>query len=128
MHDILRDRILRKLEVLPESQIYEVLDYIEFLEARYARAAAAQPDALQRFAERLEDSMRMRSVAPKVISGTVGLVGTARRVLQGVADAGREILGSGEAGTAGPSRSRPLPARRTDVTPPSNDTPPTERD
>jgi hypothetical protein len=126
MHDILRERILRKLEVLPESQIYEVLDYIEFLEARYARAAAARPDALQRFAERLEDSMRMRSVAPKVISGTVGLVGTARRVLQGVADAGKEILGTGEAGS-GDSGSRPLPARRTDVTPPDNP-PPGDRD
>jgi hypothetical protein len=128
MHDILRDRILRKLEVLPESQIYEVLDYIEFLEARYARAAAARPDALQRFAERLEDSMRMRSVAPKVISGTVGLVGTARRVLQGVADAGREILGTGEAGGTGPGGSRPLPARRSEVTPPAKDTPPADRD
>ena len=127
MHDILRDRILRKLEVLPESQIYEVLDYIEFLEARYARAAAARPDALQRFAERLEDSMRMRSVAPKVISGTVGLVGTARRVIQNVADAGREILGTGEAGNAG-SGSRPLPAKRSEVTPPPDNTPPPDRD
>ena len=127
MHDILRDRILRKLEVLPESQIYEVLDYIEFLEARYARAAAARPDALQRFAERLEDSMRMRSVAPKVISGTVGLVGTARRVLQGVADAGREILNAGEAGSAD-AGSRPLPARRADVTPPPKTPPPGDRD
>jgi len=80
MHDILRERILRKLEVLPEPQVYQVLDYIEFLEARYAQARAARPDALQRFAERLEDSMRMRSVAPRVISGTVGLVGTARRL------------------------------------------------
>jgi hypothetical protein len=117
MHDVLRDRILRKLEVLPESQVYQVLDYIEFLEARYAQARAAKPDALQRFAERLEDSMRMRSVAPKVISGTVGIVGTARRVLQGVADAGREILGTGAPGTQAPG-SRPLPARRDDVAPP----------
>jgi len=117
MHDILRERILRKLEVLPEPQVYQVLDYIEFLEARYAQARAARPDALQRFAERLEDSMRMRSVAPRVISGTVGLVGTARRVFQGVADAGREILKT-DAGPAVPSGPRPLPARRNDVSPP----------
>lgn len=117
MHDILRERILRKLDVLPESQVYQILDYIEFLEARYAKAQAAEPDALQRFAERLEDSMRMRSVAPKVISGTVGLVGTARRVMQGVADAGREIMGTGTDQASRPA-SRPLPARRNDVTRP----------
>jgi hypothetical protein len=123
MHDILRERILRKLEVLPEPQVYQVLDYIEFLEARYAQARAARPDALQRFAERLEDSMRMRSVAPRVISGTVGLVGTARRVLQGVADAGREILkpDAGPAAQAGP---RPLPARRNDAPAPPPPPPP----
>jgi hypothetical protein len=94
MHDILQDRILRKLNVLPETQLYQVLDYIEFLESKYAPGRAAQPDPLQRFAERLEDGMRMRKVAPKLISGTVGLVGTARRVLQSVADTGRELLDS----------------------------------
>lgn len=128
MHDILKDRILRKLEVLPEAQIYQVLDYIEFLEARYARDQAARPDALQRFAERLEDSMRMRSVAPKVISGTVGLVGTARRVIRDVTDAGREILGTGAEPGSG-AAARPLPARRNDATgpasPPRSAEPPT---
>jgi hypothetical protein len=92
MHDVLRDRIWRRLEVLPEPQLYEVLDYIEFLEAKYAAQAARQPDALQRFAERLEDGMRVRSVAPKVISGAVGVLGTARKVLRTVQDAGRDIL------------------------------------
>ena len=82
---------MRKLGVLSEQQIYQVLDYIEFLESKYAPGRAPKPDGLQRFAERLEDSMRMRNVAPKVISGTVGLVGTARKVIQGVSDAGKEI-------------------------------------
>lgn len=92
MHDILRERIWRKLEVLPEPQLYQVLDYMEFLEAKYAADQARKPDALQRFAERLEDGMRVRSVAPKVISGTVGLFGTARKVMRTVQDAGRDIL------------------------------------
>jgi len=92
MHEVLKERLWRKLEVLPEPQLYEVLDYMEFLEHKYAAAQARQPDALQRFAERLEDGMRVRSVAPKVISGTVGLVGTARKVLRSVQDVGREIL------------------------------------
>ena len=36
MHDVLRTRILRKLESLPEDQVYQVLDYMEFLESKYA--------------------------------------------------------------------------------------------
>lgn len=92
MHDILRERILRKLQTLPEAQIYQVLDYIEFLEQRYAAEQARRPDSIQRFAERLEDSMRVRNVAPKVIAGTVGVIGSARKVFQDVAGAGRGII------------------------------------
>ena len=107
MHDILRERIWRKLEVLPEQQLYEVLDYIEFLESKYAADRARRPDTFQRFAERLEDSMRMRSVAPKVITGTIGLFGTAQKVIRGVTDAGRDILG--EPPAPGPPARRRTP-------------------
>lgn len=94
MHDILKDRLWRKLEALPEAQLYQVLDYIEFLESKYAPGQAPEPDMLTRFAERFEDSMRMRSVAPKVIYGAVGLMGTARKVVRGVTDAGKDLLGA----------------------------------
>ena len=110
MHDIMRDRIWRKLQVLPENQLYQVLDYIEFLESKYAPGRAAKPDTLQRFAERLEDGMRIRSVAPRVISGTVGLMGTARSILRTVGDAGREILGDQADPAARPPRKLPPPA------------------
>ena len=92
MNDVLRDRLWRKLEALPEPQLYQVLDYIEFLESKYAPGRSLPPSALQKFAERLEDGMRLRNVAPKVISGTVGLMGTANKVIQGVQDARRELL------------------------------------
>ncbi len=65
MEDVTRKRIMRMLERLPEEQLYQVLDYIEFLEVKYARAAGREPDALQRFAERVEDQMRVRSIAPR---------------------------------------------------------------
>lgn len=94
MNDVLKDRLYRKLDALPELQIYQVLDYIEFLESKYAPGRAAPPSALQKFAERLEDGMRLRNVAPKVISGTVGLVGTANKVFKGVSEAGKEIIGA----------------------------------
>ncbi|MGH7500423.1 MAG: hypothetical protein ACREL7_01585 [Longimicrobiales bacterium] len=105
MHDILRERILRKLSVLPEARLYQVLDYMEFLESKYAPGRAAPPDALQRFAERLEDGMRVRNVAPRVISGTVGLVGTARKVIRSVTDTGKEILD--EVAGPPPAKQRP---------------------
>ncbi|HUF70388.1 MAG TPA: hypothetical protein VMM79_17195 [Longimicrobiales bacterium] len=111
MHDILRNRIMRKLGALPEERLYQVLDYIEFLESKYAPGRAGRADGLQRFAEKLEDSMRMRNVAPKVISGTVGAVGTARRVLLDVAGAGREI-GRTIMGETPPGETRPAAVDR----------------
>jgi hypothetical protein len=110
MHDVLKERVWRTLQTLPQDQVYQVLDFMEFLEAKYAKEQARQPDALQKFAERLEDGLRVRSVAPRVISGTVGLLGTARRVLRTVSDAGRDIIGDSPA-----PGSRPPSGR--DVTP-----------
>lgn len=102
MHDILRDRLNRKLDELPEQQLYQVLDYIEFLESKYAPGQVREPDMLTKFAERFEDSMRMRSVAPKVIFGAVGLMGTARKVVRGVSDAGKDLLGALDSETPPP--------------------------
>jgi hypothetical protein len=92
MNEVTRERIWRKLQVLPDEQLYEVLDYIEFIEQKYAAGRARRPDSIQRFAERLEDGMRIRSVAPRVISGTVGVLGTARRMIRTVTDAGRDLI------------------------------------
>lgn len=113
MHDILRDRLWRKLEALPEQQLYQVLDYMEFLESKYAPGQAREPDMLTRFAERFEDSMRMRSVAPKVIFGAVGLMGTARKVVRGVTDAGKDLLGALD--TEAPGKSSTPPAGGSDT-------------
>ena len=92
MEDITRKRIMRKLEELPERQLYQVLDYIEFLELKYARASARKPDAFQQFAERLEDQMRVRSLAPKAMKGTMKVVSTAGKVLDGVRTIGKELV------------------------------------
>jgi hypothetical protein len=109
MNDVTRDRIWRKLQVLPEAQLYQVLDYIEFLESKYAPGRAVRVDPLQRFAERLEDGLRVRAVAPRLISGTVGIFGAARKVVQGVTDAGREILGEAPAPSRAPAGNAPTP-------------------
>jgi hypothetical protein len=88
MDDITRERVWRKLLVLPDQQLYQVLDYIEFLEGKYARGKAPEPSGLQRFAERLQDRLRGRSVAPEYISGAVGVLGIARKVVE----TGRDVV------------------------------------
>jgi hypothetical protein len=98
MHDVMRKRLMRKLEALPEEQLYQVLDFIEFLESRYAAAKAVEPDGLQRFAERLEDRMRIRALAPRAMSGTMKVIGTAGRVWDNLAGAGQGLLTGIESG------------------------------
>lgn len=87
MHDVMRKRILRKLEDLPEAQLYQILDFVEFLEARYGAGAQPRASGFQRFAERLEDGMRARSLAANAMSGTMKVVSTAGRVLDGISGA-----------------------------------------
>jgi hypothetical protein len=110
MHEVLKERVWRRLQSLPQDQLYQVLDYIEFLEAKYAREEAVRADPIQKFAERLEDGMRMRSVAPKVISGTVGLLGTARKVVRTVTDAGRDLVEQATTAATRPATEPAAPA------------------
>lgn len=111
MHDVLRNRLLRKIESLPDGQIYQVLDYIEFLEDKYGeREGEQEPTGFQRFAERLEDSLRKRTVKPAVIREAFQLLAAADRGLSNVSAAGQKFLrdlnGSGERGQgAGGTRS-----------------------
>ena len=92
MHDVLRQRLLRKIESLPDEQIYQVLDYIEFLESKYAAVVAAEASGLQKFAEGLEDKLRRRAVSPSTIREAFQLISAADRVLSGVSTAGKQIL------------------------------------
>ena len=105
MHDVLRQRLLRKIESLPDEQIYQVLDFIEFLESKYAEAPPVEASGLRKFAENLEDRLRKRAVSPATIREAFQLISSADRVLSGVSSAGKRILaelneavgGSGEA-------------------------------
>jgi len=91
MNDILRERMLRKLETLSEERAYQVLDYIEFLESKYAeRPAGAAP--FQKVAETLEDTLRAGRVPVTMIKGTMDAVGKAGRFLEGLAAAGKAAV------------------------------------
>ncbi|TVP58821.1 MAG: hypothetical protein EA351_02635 [Gemmatimonadales bacterium] len=92
MNDVLRTRILRKLESLPEDRIYQVLDYIEFLESRYNRGVVDDATALQKLAERFEDGLRKRTMNPSNLREAFQLISAADRVLSSVSNAGRQIL------------------------------------
>ncbi len=96
MHDVLRTRVLRKLESLPEDQVYQVLDYIEFLESKYARDISSDASALQSFGEKLEDQLRRRTVSPGSLREAFQLISAADKVLSNVANLGKELLGEGE--------------------------------
>jgi len=92
MHDILRDRLMRKIESLPEEQVYQMLDYIEFLEAKYGSDAGEETSGLRRFAEAMEDKLRKRSVSPAKLREAFQLLSAADRVLSNVSSAGRKLM------------------------------------
>lgn len=92
MHEVLRQRLLRRIETLPEAQIYQVLDFIEFLESKYAHELKAEASGLQRFAEGLEDKLRRKAVSPATLREAFQLIASADRVLSGVSSAGKQLL------------------------------------
>ena len=91
MNDILRDRLQRKLDTLPDEKAYQVLDYVEFLESKYAERQAGAP-AFQRAAETLEDTLRAGRVPLNIIRGTMDAVGKACKLLEKVAAAGKAAV------------------------------------
>ena len=92
MHDVLRQRLMRTIESLPDEQIYQVLDYIEFLEAKYAEDETVEVSGLQKFAEGLEDKIRKKAGNPKTIREAFQFISAADRVLSGVRSAGKKVL------------------------------------
>jgi hypothetical protein len=133
MNDILRERLIRKLDTLPEEKIYQILDYIDFLESKYAPKLSTAPNPLKRFAEGVEDTLRAGRMSAGVIGGTMSVMNKAVGVVTDVANAGKsvatEIAGvvssvtsskppSAQAGPAGSSTPTTAPV------PPSAQTPP----
>ncbi|MCY3547838.1 MAG: hypothetical protein OXH51_08335 [Gemmatimonadetes bacterium] len=92
---------MRKIESLPEAQVYQVLDYIEFLESRYASDEAEKgPSGLQRLAEGIEDRLRGSSFNPSNLREAFQVVAAADRALSGVARAGRQLMDELAGGSA----------------------------
>lgn len=91
MNDLLRQRIARKLESLPDDKGYQILDYIAFLESKYAERSAPG-GILAKITETVEDTMRAGKLPIQAISGTMGLMDSAAKVARGLVAAGEAVV------------------------------------
>jgi len=91
MNEILLERVRRRLATLSDERAYQVLDYIEFLESKYAERQAGAP-AFQKVAETLEDTLRAGKVPVTMIKGTMDAVAKAGKFLERVAAAGKAAV------------------------------------
>ena len=133
MNDILRERLIRKLDTLPDEKIYQILDYIDFLESKFAPKPSTAPNPLKRFAEGVEDTLRAGKMSANVIGGTMNVMNKAVGVLTGVANAGKsvatEIVGVASSVTS-PKTNAPVGSTgtgntaETPASPPAQTTPP----
>ena len=112
MNDILRDRLMRKLDMLPDDKLDHVLDFIEFLGSKYAPRNAPAPNPLTRFAEGVESTLRAGKVSASAISGTMNIMNKAVGAISDVAAAGKSVatgLMDVASGTTGATEPVPQP-------------------
>jgi len=91
MNEHLRDRILRKLDTLSDERGYQILDYVEFLESRYAERQTPGSSPFTRFTEAVEDRLRAGKVSATTIAEAMNLMNRAANVLNGALAAGRSV-------------------------------------
>lgn len=113
MNEHLRDRILRKLETLSDERGYQVLDYAEFLESRYAERESPSANTFTRFTEAIEDKLRAGKVSASAIAETVGFMNRAASVLNNAVETGKtmanELVNTARASTNTPPSPPPGP-------------------
>ena len=133
MNPYVRDRIARKLDTLSDERLYQVLDYVEFLEGKYAEKPATPVNVFQRFAEGVEDKLRAGGLAVSTVSETMGFLNKAMGVLNGVAQStvavGRDVVSAAKnaadsVGAPDPTSSN-VPATTAGGTQTAPSTPPT---
>ena len=90
MNEALKDRISRRLEGLADERGYQILDYIEFLDSKYGNRAAS--GFFTRLTETAEDTMRAVGLPIRAVSGTMGIMESAGKVMKGVAAAAKAVV------------------------------------
>ena len=91
MNAYLRDKVLQKVESLSDERGYQLLDYVEFLESKYAERQTTATNPLSRFADAVEERLRAGKVSATAIAETMGLMNRAVGVLSGAAAAGKTV-------------------------------------
>ena len=92
---------------MADERGYQVLDYVEFLESKYAErqtaASAAAANPLSRFADAVEEKLRAGRMSASTIAETMNLMNKAVGVLNGAAAAGKSAAtaAASSAGTPG---------------------------
>jgi hypothetical protein len=76
---------------LSDERGYQVLDYVEFLESKFAERSTPQGNAFTRFTEAVEDKLRAGKVSASAIAETMGLLNRAANVLSGAVAAGKSV-------------------------------------
>ena len=107
MNEHLRDRIVRKLDTLADERGYQILDYVEFLESRYAERQQSGGTAFTRFTEAVEDRLRAGKVSATTIAEAMSLMNRAANVLNGALAAGRSVANDIVSATRTPSSTQP---------------------
>ena len=117
MNEQLKQRILRRLETLTDERGYQILDFVEFLESKYA-ARVTPTNIFAKISESIEDTMRAARIPIKAISGTTGLMDSAGKVVKGVAAAAQSVVDEAiQAAETRPVTASPDPAK---VVPPKS--------
>jgi hypothetical protein len=125
MNEHLRDRILRKLETLSDERGYQVLDYIEFLQSRYAERESPSASTFTRFTEAIEDKLRASKVSANAIAETVGFMNRAANVLNSALETGKTMaseLVSNTRSSPTPPTPGPPPSTPTSASSPAHET------
>jgi hypothetical protein len=91
VNDLLKQRILRRLEALGDERGFQILDYIEFLESKYAERRAPT-NFFARVADTVGDTMRAGKIPIKAISGTMSLMDSAGKLMKGLSAAGKAVV------------------------------------
>jgi CHASE3 domain sensor protein len=91
MNDLLKQRINRLLDAADDERGYQILDYLEFLDSKYA--ARSQPDNLfAKITATVENTMRAGKLPVQAITGTMSLMDSAAKVMKGLAAAGQAVV------------------------------------
>jgi hypothetical protein len=118
VNPLLRDRIVRALETVSDERAYQVLDYVEFLESKYA-VRPSLATTFQRFADGVEDTLRAGRVPATAVVEAMTLLNRAAGVLSGVAAAGKSVATDFMQGAAKPSGSAASPGASSSAPPPA---------